>query len=89
MGESKNKCFCVKFNKKLRINFKGAQVTSDGGLVAIREMDEKKEELDLSSSLEVITGLNDSIRNAEMALESRLSDSKSRYHELVKKVFPG
>ena len=41
MGESKNKCFCVKFNKKLRINFKGAQVTSDGGLVAIREMDEK------------------------------------------------
>ena len=41
MGESKNKCFSVEFNKKLRINFKGAQVTSDGGLVAIREMDEK------------------------------------------------
>lgn len=41
MGESKNKCFCVEFNKKLRINFKGAQVTPDGGLIAIREMDEK------------------------------------------------
>ena len=41
MGESKKKCFCVKFNKKLRINFKGAQVTSDAGLVAIRELDEK------------------------------------------------
>jgi hypothetical protein len=41
MGESKNRCFSVEFNKKLKINFKGAQVTSDGGLVAIREMDEK------------------------------------------------
>ena len=41
MGESKNNCFCVEFNKKLRINFKGAQVTSDGGLLAIRELDEK------------------------------------------------
>jgi hypothetical protein len=41
MGESKKQCFCVEFNKKLRINFKGAQVTSDGGLLAIREMDEK------------------------------------------------
>ena len=41
MGESKNRCFCVEFNKKLRIHFKGAQVTSDGGLLAIREMDEK------------------------------------------------
>ena len=42
MGESKNKeYFRVGFNKKLRVNFKGAEVTSDGGLLAIREMDEK------------------------------------------------
>lgn len=42
MGESKNKqYFRVGFNKKLRVNFKGAEVTSDGGLLAIRELDEK------------------------------------------------
>jgi len=31
MGESKNNYFCVEFNKKLRVNFNGARVTSDGG----------------------------------------------------------
>lgn len=41
MGESKNNYFCVEFNKKLRLSFKGAQVTSDGGLLAIRELDER------------------------------------------------
>ena len=41
MGETKNSCFRVKFNRKLKIGFKGAEVTSDGGLLAIREMDEQ------------------------------------------------
>lgn len=41
MGESKNSSFRVEFNKKLKIEFRGTQVTSDGGLVAIRELDEK------------------------------------------------
>ena len=41
MGESKNSSFRVEFDKKLKIEFRGTQVTSDGGLVAIRELDEK------------------------------------------------
>ena len=41
MGESKNGYFRVGFNRKLKIGFKGAQVTSDGELVAIREMDQQ------------------------------------------------
>ncbi|OQA67647.1 MAG: hypothetical protein BWY36_00644 [Candidatus Diapherotrites archaeon ADurb.Bin253] len=41
MGENKNSSFWVEFNKKLKIGFRGTQVTSDGGLIAIREMDEK------------------------------------------------
>ena len=41
MGESKNSYFRVRFNQKLKIGFRGTQVTSDGGLVAIREMDEQ------------------------------------------------
>ena len=41
MGESKNSYFRVRFNQKLKIGFRGTQVTSDGGLVAIKEMDEQ------------------------------------------------
>ncbi len=41
MGESKNSYIDVQFNKKLKIGLKGSEVTSDGGLLAIREMDEK------------------------------------------------
>ena len=41
MGEEKNSYFRVSFNQKLKVGFKGAQVTSDGGLLAIREMDEQ------------------------------------------------
>jgi hypothetical protein len=40
MGESKSSYFRAGFNQKLKVGFKGAQVTSDGGLVAIREMDQ-------------------------------------------------
>jgi len=41
MGEEKNSYFRVSFNQKLKVGFKGAEVTSDGGLLAIREMDEQ------------------------------------------------
>jgi len=41
MGEEKNSYFRVSFNQKLKVGFKGAEVTSDGGLLAIREMDER------------------------------------------------
>jgi hypothetical protein len=41
MGENKNSCFRVGFNQKLKIGFRGTQVTSDGGLVVIRELDEQ------------------------------------------------
>ena len=41
MGGSKNSYFRVGFNQKLKIGFRGTQVTSDGGLVVIREMDQQ------------------------------------------------
>jgi len=41
MGETKNSYIDVQFNKKLKIGLKGSEVTSDGGLLAIRELDEK------------------------------------------------
>ncbi len=41
MGESENSCSGVGFNQKLKIGFRGIQVTSDGGFVVIRELNEQ------------------------------------------------
>jgi len=40
MGEDKNRYFRVSFTDKLKVYFKGSEVTSDGGLIAVRELDE-------------------------------------------------
>jgi hypothetical protein len=41
MGEDKNRHFRVSFTDKLKVYFKGSEVTSDGGLIAVRELDEQ------------------------------------------------
>ena len=41
MGETKNHYFRLSFTDKLKVFFKGSEVTSDGGLIAIRELDEQ------------------------------------------------
>jgi hypothetical protein len=41
MGEKENKPFQLSFNGFLKIDFQGSRVTSDGGLVLVRELDER------------------------------------------------
>ena len=41
MGETKKYCFKLDFTDKVKAYFKGSEITSDGGLIAIRELDEK------------------------------------------------
>lgn len=41
MGEDKKHYVKFSFTDKVKAYFKGSEVTSDGGLVAIRELDEK------------------------------------------------
>jgi hypothetical protein len=41
MGEDKKRYFKFSFTDKVKAYFKGSEVTSDGGLVAVRELDEK------------------------------------------------
>jgi len=41
MGEAQNQPFQLSFNPRLRIEFQGSRVTSDGGLLLVRELDER------------------------------------------------
>ena len=41
MGESPNQPFQLSFNASLKIDFQGSLVTSDGGLILVRDFDER------------------------------------------------
>ena len=41
MGDAHNQPFQFSFNPRLRIEFQGSRVTSDGGLLLVRELDER------------------------------------------------
>ena len=41
MGEIQNQPFQLSFNASLKIDFQGSRVTSDGGMVLVRELDER------------------------------------------------
>ncbi len=41
MGEKQNQPFQLSFNASLKVDFQGSRVTSDGGLILIRELDER------------------------------------------------
>ena len=40
MGDAKKGCFRVQFNRRIKLEFHGAKVTSDAGLLLYRELDE-------------------------------------------------
>ena len=41
MGEKETKPFQLTFNGLLKVDFQGSHVTSDGGLILVRELDER------------------------------------------------
>lgn len=41
MGESINQPFQLTFNASLKVDFQGSRVTSDAGLILVRELDER------------------------------------------------
>jgi hypothetical protein len=41
VGEKQNQPFQLSFNTSLKIDFHGSRVTSDGGLILVRELDER------------------------------------------------
>ena len=41
MGEIPKQPFRLSFNTSLKVDFQGSRVTSDGGLILVRELDER------------------------------------------------
>jgi hypothetical protein len=41
VGESQSQLFQLSFNASLKVDFQGSRVTSDGGLILVRELDER------------------------------------------------
>ena len=41
VGETQERPFQLSFNSSLKVDFQGSRVTSDGGLVLVRELDER------------------------------------------------
>ena len=41
MGEKQNGPFQLSFNASLKIDFQGSRITSDAGLILVRELDER------------------------------------------------
>jgi Transposase DDE domain group 1 len=41
LGEKQNQPFQFSFNASLKVDFQGPRVTSDGGLILVRELDER------------------------------------------------
>ena len=72
VGEAQNRPFQLSFNSSLRVDFQGSAVTSDGGLILVRELDER---LGLSALME--RHLNDSRRgkNTQLPLADLLRQS--------------
>jgi Transposase DDE domain group 1 len=41
VGEKQNQPFQLSFNPSLKVDFQGSRVTSEGGLLLVRELDER------------------------------------------------
>lgn len=41
MGDKQNQPFQLSFNTSLKVDFQGSRVTSDDGLILVRELDER------------------------------------------------
>ena len=72
MGEKQNQPFQLSFNSSLKVDVQGSRVTSDGGLILVRELDERLGFGDL-----ILQCLTDSRRgkNAQLPLAGLLRQS--------------
>ena len=72
MGECQNQPFQLSFNAFLHVAFQGSRVTSDGGLILVRELDER---IGLSELIEEHLADSRTGRNRQFPLADLLRQS--------------
>jgi hypothetical protein len=71
VGERQNQPFQLPFNRFLKIDFQSSRVTSDGGLVLVREYDERLGFRELiARHLADLRGKNSQLPLADLLLQS-------------------
>jgi hypothetical protein len=72
VGESQSRPFQLSFNRFLRVDSQGSRVTSDGGLLLVRELDERHGLTGLSQNhlVDSRTGRNTQFPLADLSRES-------------------
>ena len=68
MGEAKRTDLRVRFDQRIRLQFQGAKVTSDGGLLAVRELDQVLGLTELAGRLLVDTHTGRNVQHDQVAL---------------------
>ncbi len=72
MGEKQDHPFQLAFNTSLKVDFQGSRVTSDGGLILVRELDEQLglEKLIEEHLSDLRRGLNKQVKLADLQRQS-------------------
>ena len=68
MGETKTTDLKVEFDRRIRLQFQGAKVTSDAGLLAVRELDRALGLTDLAGSMLVDTRRGRNVQHGQVGL---------------------
>ncbi len=87
MGESQNQPFQLSFNRFLRVDFQGPWVTSDGGLLVVRGLDERLGPTALIQNylVDSRTGRNTQFPLADLFRQSAYSRYEPFRYDAVKK----
>src|ERR1700736_6215159 len=80
VGETQNRPFQLSFNSLLKVDFQGSRVTSDGGLVLVRELDER---LGLSELMDHHLGSNASGITTPMGTTAPADPANSLLRPLI------
>jgi len=68
MGESRGADLQVAFDRRIRLQFQGAKITSDAGLLAVRELDEPLSLTELAEATLADTRTGRNIQHGRVAL---------------------
>jgi len=68
MGEKKKRTLIVEYDREIKIEFHGAQITSDAGLLPYRELDEALNLTEMSAALLIDPRTGGSISHTMLAM---------------------